>query len=48
VTTTLEPPAPANALVRGWRAFRRWRRGRPFWGGLFLLLAGLELFLTRT
>ncbi|GAA1608499.1 DUF6114 domain-containing protein [Actinoplanes couchii] len=24
--------------------FRRWRRGRPFWGGLFLLLAGLEMF----
>jgi hypothetical protein len=25
-----------------WRA---WRRGRPFWGGLLLLLAGLELVL---
>jgi hypothetical protein len=24
----------------GWRA---WRRGRPFWGGLLLFLAGLEL-----
>lgn len=24
-----------------WRA---WRRSRPFWGGLFMVLAGLELF----
>jgi hypothetical protein len=24
-------------------AFRAWRRSRPFWGGLLLLLAGLEL-----
>jgi hypothetical protein len=24
-------------------AFRAWRHGRPFWGGLLLLLAGLEL-----
>lgn len=27
------------------RAFRRWRRSRPFWGGLLLILAGLELLL---
>jgi hypothetical protein len=26
-------------------AFRRWRRTRPFWGGLLLLLAGIELLL---
>jgi Family of unknown function (DUF6114) len=26
--------------------FRRWRRRRPFWGGLLLLLAGLELFFS--
>ena len=26
-----------------WQAFRDWRRSRPFWGGLLLLLAGLEL-----
>lgn len=25
----------------GWRA---WRRGRPFWGGLLLILSGVELF----
>jgi hypothetical protein len=23
--------------------FRRWRRGRPFWGGLLLVLSGLEM-----
>lgn len=27
-----------------WQGFRHWRRRRPFWGGLLLLLAGLELF----
>lgn len=27
-----------------WGKFRRWRRTRPFWGGLLLLLSGLELF----
>ncbi|MFI7540287.1 DUF6114 domain-containing protein [Actinoplanes sp. NPDC049599] len=26
--------------------FRRWRRSRPFWGGLLLLIAGLELFFS--
>ncbi|WP_229073271.1 DUF6114 domain-containing protein [Actinoplanes sp. DH11] len=29
-----------------WGRFRRWRRGRPFWGGLFLVLSGLEMFLS--
>jgi hypothetical protein len=27
-----------------WSKFRRWRRHRPFWGGLFLILSALELF----
>ncbi|MFC4072712.1 DUF6114 domain-containing protein [Actinoplanes subglobosus] len=27
-----------------WDRFRRWRRVRPFWGGLFLVLSGLEMF----
>ncbi|WP_282793553.1 DUF6114 domain-containing protein [Streptomyces sp. CC224B] len=27
------------------RVFRRWRRTRPFWGGLLLLLGGAELLL---
>jgi hypothetical protein len=28
-------------------AFRRWRRGRPFWGGLLLTLSGAEILLTE-
>ncbi|WP_037844429.1 MULTISPECIES: DUF6114 domain-containing protein [unclassified Streptomyces] len=27
-------------------AFRRWRAGRPFWGGLLLTLGGAEILLT--
>ncbi|MFC9681152.1 DUF6114 domain-containing protein [Streptomyces sp. NPDC056948] len=27
-------------------AFRRWRAGRPFWGGLLLTLGGAEVLLT--
>jgi hypothetical protein len=30
-------------VASAWHAFRDWRRSRPFWGGLLLLLAGLEL-----
>jgi hypothetical protein len=30
-------------FTRAWRSFRRWRKHRPFWGGLLLILAGLEL-----
>jgi uncharacterized protein DUF6114 len=26
--------------------FRRWRRTRPFWGGLFLIVSALELFFS--
>ena len=29
-----------------WGKFRHWRRRRPFWGGLLLLLSGVELFLS--
>ncbi|MGC0421685.1 DUF6114 domain-containing protein [Embleya sp. AB8] len=35
---TAAQPRP-NALVRWWRAFRSWRRVRPFWAGLFTMLA---------
>ncbi len=40
---TLAVPAPRHRRPRlaRWRA---WRRSRPFWGGLLLILAGLELF----
>jgi Family of unknown function (DUF6114) len=36
-------PAPRHrrARMRQWQA---WRRSRPFWGGLLLVLSGLELF----
>src|SRR5690349_16005793 len=33
-------------MTRAWRGFRRWRRSRPFWGGLFTVLAGAEVFGT--
>jgi len=41
--TSAEAPARRRTLARGWRNFRRWRRGRPFWGGLFTMLAGVEI-----
>ncbi|MFC0533053.1 DUF6114 domain-containing protein [Phytohabitans kaempferiae] len=45
--TSLTPQhARTNAAVRAWRTFRRWRRTRPFWGGLFTIVAGLEIFAT--
>jgi hypothetical protein len=41
------PHAPqAGSPAQGKGGFRRWRRARPFWGGLLLILSGLELFLT--
>ena len=33
-----------SAIVRGWRSFAVWRRSRPFWAGLWTLLAALELW----
>jgi hypothetical protein len=33
------PPGPHQGR------FRRWRRSRPFWGGLLLILAGVEMLL---
>jgi len=29
-----------------WAKFRHWRRHRPFWGSLLLVLSGLEMFYT--
>lgn len=29
-----------------WVRFGRWRRGRPFWAGLLLVLSGLEMFFS--
>ncbi|GIH18264.1 DUF6114 domain-containing protein [Rugosimonospora africana] len=39
MTTGYVVPPPRNAWVRGWRAFVRWTRGRPFWGGLLTIVA---------
>ncbi len=33
-------------LNHAWSAFGRWRRGRPFWGGLFLVVSGLEFYVS--
>ncbi|MET0416368.1 MAG: DUF6114 domain-containing protein [Actinoplanes sp.] len=45
--TTAEPehdrPKGSREKLGG---FRRWRRTRPFWGGLLTVLAGLEIFGT--
>jgi Family of unknown function (DUF6114) len=37
-------PAPLFTRLR--LGFRQWRRTRPFWGGLFLLLSGLEYYVS--
>ena len=34
-----------NTLRAGWGWFRHWRRTRPFWGGLLLVVAGIELLV---
>ncbi|WP_196255816.1 DUF6114 domain-containing protein [Micromonospora sp. WMMC415] len=45
--TTAEPQHVRPGRLREtWRGFRRWRRVRPFWGGLLTALAGLEIFGT--
>jgi Family of unknown function (DUF6114) len=36
-------PGPGRPAPGWWSRFRAWRRSRPFWGGLLLLLAGVEL-----
>ncbi|MFC5907660.1 DUF6114 domain-containing protein [Streptacidiphilus monticola] len=37
--TVSAQPKPANGFSRARRAFRNWRRTRPFWAGLLILLA---------
>ena len=49
-TQTLENPAAGDshrppAVLRGLHAFRHWRKGRPFPGGLLITLSGIELWL---
>ncbi|MFJ8581795.1 DUF6114 domain-containing protein [Micromonospora sp. NPDC093277] len=44
MTTADAQHARPGGMTRAWRGFRRWRRSRPFWGGLFTVLAGTEIF----
>jgi hypothetical protein len=46
VTTADTPYRRASGASRAWRWFRRWRRGRPFWGGLFTIIAAIEYYLS--
>jgi hypothetical protein len=39
----LSPGSAAGGAAGRWRAFRRWRRTRPFWGGLLTLAGGYFL-----
>ncbi|MFG1891859.1 DUF6114 domain-containing protein [Micromonospora sp. NPDC049051] len=46
MTTVDQQPARLDRFREAWHGFRRWRRVRPFWGGLLTALAGLEIFGT--
>jgi Family of unknown function (DUF6114) len=46
VTSVDQPQAPASVPARAWRAFRTWQHGRPFWGGLVTIVAGIEYYLS--
>ncbi|MFD5225825.1 DUF6114 domain-containing protein [Microbacterium sp. NPDC058342] len=43
---TDDTAAPADAPPARRAAFRRWRRSRPFAGGLLLVVAGVEMFFS--
>lgn len=46
VTGEVRDPAGSGELaLRGPRRFRAWRRGRPFWAGVFSILGGLDIAL---
>ncbi|MFC7550985.1 DUF6114 domain-containing protein [Plantactinospora sp. GCM10030261] len=45
-TADAQRSAAVEAFVKGRRAFRWWRRTRPFWGGLLTVIAGAEIFGT--
>ncbi|MEU7923121.1 DUF6114 domain-containing protein [Micromonospora zamorensis] len=44
MTTANASHARPGGTAQAWRTFRRWQRSRPFWGGLLIVLAGLEMF----
>jgi hypothetical protein len=39
------PTRTGTLIGAGWRAYRSWRRSRPFWAGILLIIAGAELLL---
>jgi hypothetical protein len=44
--STSTPASSGAGLRRARLAFRTWRRTRPFWGGLLILLGGVEILST--
>ncbi|MEU4336553.1 DUF6114 domain-containing protein, partial [Micromonospora lupini] len=44
MTTANPSHVRPSGVAQAWRRFRRWRRSRPFWGGLLTALAGVEMF----
>lgn len=44
MTTANASHARPGGTAQAWRTFRRWQRSRPFWGGLFIALAGVAMF----
>jgi hypothetical protein len=44
--STRTPASSRAGLRRARLAFRKWRRTRPFWGGLLVLLGGAEILST--
>ena len=48
-TSTLPAPQvrPGSAWRRGRLAFQRWRRTRPFWGAVLVILGGSEILFTE-
>jgi len=45
-TATLSAAPPPSRLHRAGLAFRYWRRSRPFWGGLIVVLGAAEILIT--
>jgi Family of unknown function (DUF6114) len=44
--TTADPVTPTGGTRRARTAWRNWRRSRPFWGGLLIVLGGGEILST--
>lgn len=44
MTTANASHARPGGTAQAWQTFRRWQRSRPFWGGLFIALAGVAMF----